>query len=223
MKKTLRALALASAALSAAPLIQASGIPTVDVASIAQMVLDAQAQAQQALDALNTAKDGIAQAKAQYEDYKGVVTGNDQLGAFLNDPELNRLLPMGEWSEMYDDIKDINSLRMKYGLISKNKDVQTRFDRLLAVAGALEATYNASSERVKNAEKLRQKLDEVQTPQQKEDLNLRFQQEFLELQNQQMRLANLKYLDEQKAIITDRKERHQFDEELMKRQSLSQD
>ncbi|MCY1505765.1 P-type DNA transfer protein VirB5 [compost metagenome] len=223
MKKTLRALALASAALSATPLIQASGIPTVDVASIAQMVLDAQAQAQQALDALNTAKDGIAQAKAQYEDYKGVVTGNDQLGAFLNDPELNRLLPMGEWSEMYDDIKDINSLRMKYGLISKNKDVQTRFDRLLAVAGALEATYNASSERVKNAEKLRQKLDEVQTPQQKEDLNLRFQQEFLELQNQQMRLANLKYLDEQKAIITDSKERHKFDEELMKRQSLSQD
>ncbi|MCY1444596.1 P-type DNA transfer protein VirB5 [compost metagenome] len=91
------------------------------------------------------------------------------------------------------------------------------------MVGALEANYDASTERVKNAEKLRQKLDEVQTPQQKEDLNLRFQQEFLELQNQQMRLANLKYLDEQKAIITDRKERHQFDEELMKRQSLSQD
>ncbi|MCY1554249.1 P-type DNA transfer protein VirB5 [compost metagenome] len=86
----------------------------------------------------------------------------------------------------------------------------------------MEANYNASTERVKNAEKLRQRLNEVQTPQQKEDLNLRYQQEFLELQNQQLRLANMKYLDEQKAVITDRAERHKFDEELMKRQSLRQ-
>jgi type IV secretion system protein VirB5 len=201
MKKTLSALVLASTALTAAPLIQASGIPTVDVASIAQMVLDAQAQAQQALDALNTAKDGIAQAKAQYEHYQGIVTGNDQLGAFLNDPALNRLLPMGDWSEMYDDVKGIADLRQKYGLISTNKEVQTRFDRLLAVAGALETNYNASTERVKNAEKLRQKLDEVQTPQQKEDLNLRYQQEFLELQNQQLRLTNMQMLSEEKRRI----------------------
>ena len=154
MKKTLLALVTAGVTISAAPLILASGIPTIDVASIAQMVLDAQAQAQQALDALNTAKDGIAQAKAQYEHYQGIVTGNDQLGAFLNDPALNRLLPMGDWSEMYDNVKDIADLRDKYGLISKNKDVQRRFDQLLAVAGALEANYNASTERVKNAEKL---------------------------------------------------------------------
>lgn len=222
MKKTLSALALASAALTATPLIHA-GIPTVDVASIAQMIRDAQAQAQQALDALKTAKDGIAQAKAQYEHYKGIAIGNDQLGAFLNDPALNRLLPMGDWSAMYDDIKGISDLRQKYGLISTNKEVQRKFDQLLAVAGALEANYNASTERVKNAEKLRQKLDEVQTPQQKEDLNLRYQQEFLELQNQQLRLANMKYLDEQKAIITDSNDRYKFDENLMKRQSLSQD
>ncbi|MCY1183336.1 P-type DNA transfer protein VirB5 [compost metagenome] len=91
------------------------------------------------------------------------------------------------------------------------------------MTGALEANYNASTERVKNAEKLRQKLDEVQTPQEKEDLNLRYQQEFLELQNQQLRLANMKYLDEQKAIITDRNERYKFDESLKARKSLSQD
>ncbi|MBN0281235.1 conjugal transfer protein, partial [Pseudomonas aeruginosa] len=35
-------------------------------------------------------------------------------------------------------------------------------------------------------------------PQQKQDLELRYQQEFLELQNQQMRLANMKMLTEQK-------------------------
>lgn len=38
----------------------------------------------------------------------------------------------------------------------------------------------------------------MQTPQQKQDLELRYQQEFLELQNQQMRLANMKMLTEQK-------------------------
>lgn len=223
MKKTLIALALACAALSAVPSSYASGIPTVDAANLAQMLLDAQAQAQQALDALNTAKEGIAQAKAQYDHYKSIVTGNDQLGAFLDDPTLNRLMPMGEWSEMYDNVKDIAGLRERYGLTSKNKDVQTQFDQLLAVAGALEANYDASTERVRNAEKLRQKLDEVQTPQQKEDLNLRYQQELLELQNQQLRLANMKYLDEQKAVITDRSERYKFSESLRARRSLSND
>lgn len=41
----------------------------------------------------------------------------------------------------------------------------------------------------------------MQTPQQKQDLELRYQQEFLELQNQQMRLANMKVLTEQKERI----------------------
>ncbi|MCY1286045.1 P-type DNA transfer protein VirB5 [compost metagenome] len=226
--KTIHSLTVAGVmfcALMQAPVAFASGggIPTVDVANLAQMVQDAQAQAQQALDALNTAKEGIAQAKQQYEHYQSIVTGNDKLGDFLNDPALNRVLPMGDWADMYEDVQDIADLRGRYGLTSKNKDVQAKFDQLLAMTGALEANYNASTERVKNAEKLRQKLDEVQTPQEKEDLNLRYQQEFLELQNQQLRLANMKYLDEQKAIITDRNERYKFDESLKARKSLSQD
>ncbi|MNO91450.1 Type IV secretion system protein virB5 precursor [compost metagenome] len=188
-------------ALMQAPVAYASGIPTVDAANLAQMISDAQAQAQQALDALNTAKDGIEQARQQYEHYKGIVTGNDQLGDFLNDPALNRVLPMGDWADMYEDVQDITDLRGRYGLTSKNIDVQAKFDQLLAMTGALEANYNASTERVKNAEKLRQKLNEVQTPQEKEDLNLRYQQEFLELQNQQLRLANMKMLSDEKRRI----------------------
>ncbi|MCY1271827.1 P-type DNA transfer protein VirB5 [compost metagenome] len=222
MKKQLCALVLASAAICAAPLTHASGIPTVDVAALAQMVLDAKEQAQQALDALNTAKAGIEQTRQQYEHYKSIVTGNDKLGEFLNNPELNRILPLGGWEEMYDNVKDIDDLRDRYGLVSKNKDVQTKFDQLLAVAGALEANYDASSERVKNAEELRTKLDEVETPQQKEDLNLRYQQELLELQNQQLRLANIRYLDEQKALIRDQSDRYKFYQSMKARQSLEQ-
>lgn len=213
MKRTLRTLAMACAMFSA-QIALASGIPTVDAANLAQMLLDAQSQAQQALDALNTAKDGIAQAKAQYDHYKGIVTGNDQLGRFLNDPALNRLLPMGDWSEMYDNIKDIEGLRERYGLTSKNKDVQTQFDKLLAVAGVLEANYDASTERVRNAEKLRQKLDEVQTPQQKEDLNLRYQQELLELQNQQLRLTTMKMLSDEKLRIESQRAAQEFREKM---------
>ncbi|MCY1449097.1 P-type DNA transfer protein VirB5 [compost metagenome] len=130
---------------------------------------------------------------------------------------------MGDWADIYEDAMDIAELRNKYGLRSSNSDVQAKFDKLLAMVGALEANYDASTERVKNAEKLRQKLDEVQTPQQKEDLNLRYQQELLELQNQQMRLANMKYLDEQKAAITDRNEQYKFSEGLKARRTLSQD
>ncbi|WP_034069984.1 P-type DNA transfer protein VirB5 [Pseudomonas aeruginosa] len=201
MKKTLLAAALAAVTVTAAPLIQASGIPTLDAASVLQLSMNAQQQAKEALDALNEAKRGIDQAKAQYEHYKSIISGNDQLGGFLNDPALNQVLPLGDWADVYTGARDMASLRNRYGLVSSDSQVQAQFDKLLAVTDALERNYTASSQRVENASRLRAQLDQVQTPQQKQDLELRYQQEFLELQNQQMRLANMKMLTEQKERI----------------------
>ncbi|HDQ4465208.1 TPA: P-type DNA transfer protein VirB5 [Pseudomonas aeruginosa] len=201
MKKTLLVAALSAAMLTAAPLLQASGIPTLDAASVLQLAMNAQQQAQEALAALNEAKRGIEQARAQYEHYKSIISGNDQLGGFLNDPALNQVLPLGDWADVYGSARDMASLRERYGLVSSDSQVQAQFDKLLAVTDALERNYNASSQRVENAGRLRAQLDQVQTPQQKQDLELRYQQEFLELRNQQMRLANMQMLTEQKERI----------------------
>jgi type IV secretion system protein VirB5 len=210
MKKTVIALTLSAVLLGATVPAFAAGVPTLDAVTGMILESNAVAQAKQALEALNAAKDGIRQAEQQYNNYKSIVTGNDQLGGFLRNPTLNKVLPMGEWSEVYSTVQDIASLRRRYGLTSDNVSVQRRFDEMLAATDALERTYNASTERVSNAEQLRAKLDQVQTPQQKEDLQLRYQQEYLELQNQQMRLANMQMLQAQKEKMDNRKKAQDF-------------
>jgi type IV secretion system protein VirB5 len=215
MKKKLIAIAFSTVVLAGTPLVYATGVPTVDAANLVQLKLDAVAQAQQALDALNTAKDAIQQAEKQYNNYKSIVTGNDQLGSFLSNPAMNKILPMGDWSQIYSSVQDIASLRNRYGLRSSNASVQARFDEMLAVTDALERTYNASTERVNNAEQLRAKLDTVQTPQQKEDLQLRYQQELIEQNNQQMRLANMQMLQQQQEKMEDAKRAQDFQDYIL--------
>ncbi|PBP65852.1 P-type DNA transfer protein VirB5 [Pseudomonas syringae] len=213
MKKHAIACAL-SALMSATalPAAQAAvpGVPVLDPSNLIELRLNAVAQAKQAYDALTTAKDAISQAAQEYNHYKSIITGNDMLGGFLNDPALNRVMPMGDWAEVYSTGRDIVSLRDRYGLTSDNASVQQKFDQMMSVADALERNYNASTERVKNAEFLRARLNEVTTPQQKEDLQLRYQQELIEQQNQQMRLANMQMLQQQQEKMENEKRAQAF-------------
>jgi type IV secretion system protein VirB5 len=176
---------------------QATGILTADVASLAQLVLNAQEQANQAGDALSEATRGIEQAKSQFNEYKGLTTGNDQLGNFLDNPALNRVLPLEGWAKVYDSASDLAELRERYGMTSDNVTTQQKFDRVLSVMSALEKVYAASNERLENANALRNRLNSVQTPQEKEDLELRYQHEHLELQVQQQRLGQMQMLVQQ--------------------------
>ena len=210
MKRKLIAIALSTMVLTGAQLVYATGVPTLDVVTAGLLESNAVAQAKQALEALNTAKDAIQKAEAQYNNYKSIVTGNDKLGNFLNNPAMNKILPMGDWAKLYSSVQDIASLRSRYGLISENASVQARFDQMLAATDALERTYNASTERVNNAEMLRAKLNTVETPQQKEDLKLRYQQELIEQNNQQMRLANMQMLQQQQEKMEDAKRAQAF-------------
>ncbi|MBI6794990.1 P-type DNA transfer protein VirB5 [Pseudomonas syringae] len=186
------------------------GVPVLDPSNLLALKANALAQAKQAMDALSTAKDAITQTAQQYNHYKSIITGNDMLGGFLNDPALNKVMPLGDWADVYSTGRDIASLRDRYGLTSDNASVQAKFDQMMSAADALERNYNASTERVKNAELLRARLNEVQTPQQKEDLQLRYQQELIELQNQQMRLANMQMLQQQQEKMENEKRAQAF-------------
>lgn len=209
-------ISLLTAALSLPAIsANATGIPTVDVASITQMVVNAQQQAQQALAQLNEAKNAIAQAKSQYEHYKGIMEGNNKLGDFLNDPTLNQLLPTKDWRDIYNNVKDLSDLRERYGLTSNDPNVQAAFDKLLSQAGVLENAYDASNDRIKNAQALRDQLNLVQTPADREQLGLRYQQELLELQNQQIQLQNAKMLMEQQDKIENKKRAQDFEDYML--------
>jgi type IV secretion system protein VirB5 len=201
---------IAAAMLAAAPSVNATGIPTLDVATGIILSNNALAQAQQALDALNQAKEGIEQAKAQYDNYKSLISGNSNMGDFLDNPTLNKVMPLSAWGDVYSDAKQLPELRQRYGLQSDDALIQKEFDKLLSATGVLEANYDASTQRVKNAEQLREQLNVVETPQQKQDLQLRYQQELLELQNQQMRMENMKMLVEQKEKLENKQRSQAF-------------
>lgn len=188
----------------------AGGVPTVDVAALTQMVRNAQQQAREALAQLDKAKEAISQAKSQYDHYKGIVQGNDKLGEFLNDPNINKLLPTKEWQDIYTQAKDLPKLRQRYGLISSNPQVQSAFDSLLSQADVLEKQYQATNKRLDHAKGLRSRLNTVETPKDREQLALRYQQEMLEMQTQQAQLQNSRYLMDQKEKMEKRKRAQDF-------------
>lgn len=192
----------------------ATGIPTLDSLSAAIQTSNALAQAKQALDALKVAKQGIEEARDQYEAYKALLTGNADYARFLNNPKVNRVFPVGEWMDLYEDAVDLPKMRQRYNLYSANAEIQRQFDEMLSVVGALELNYEASNERVTNAEALRNELSRVQTPQEKQDLQLRFQLEYIELQNQQMRLQNIQALAEQKEKVENKQKSREFVDHL---------
>lgn len=193
----------------------ATGIPTVSIAELTQMILNAQQQASQALDQLTAARDAISQAKSQYENYKGIITGNNKLGDFLYDPTLNNILPVSDWQDIYSRTKDLTDLRTRYGLTSSNSKIQAAFDKLLSQAGVLEDQYQATNKRVKIAEGMRTQLNTVQTPAEREQLALRYQQEKLELDNQKAQLENSRYLMEQKDKIEDTRRAQNFEDYML--------
>lgn len=187
-------------------------IPTIDPVAIAQLAKNAIEQAKQAKAALDTAKEEIAQAKRQYDENKSMISGNDLLGTLLHDPELQKMLPLRDWADIYDEVEEIKEMRKRYKLIGDNDKDQAKFDQVLAVAGVLEKVYEASTKRVEHAEGLRQKLNEANTPQQKQDLQLRYQQEALELQVQQQRFDQMEALVAKRETIENKRRAQAFKE-----------
>lgn len=188
----------------------ASGILTADVLNTAQLVVNAMEQAGQASAALETAKTAIETAKTIQSENKGLITGNDKLSKFLDNPAINKVMPLTGWGDVYSQVKDINTLRKRWGLMSTDSKMQASYDQLLAIADALERNYKASAERVTNAEALRDKLDQVQTPQEKQDLALRYQQELLEQQNQRAMLDNMSMLVAQRQKAENKRRVQEF-------------
>ncbi len=216
MKRNLIAfsMTLVFTATSITPVI-AKGVPTVDVAALTQMVRNAQQQAREALAQLHKAKEAIVQAKNQYDHYKGIIQGNDKLGEFLNDPYINQLLPAKEWQDIYTQTKELPQLRQRYGLISSDPQVQAAFDKLLLQTDVLEKQYKATNTRLDHAKGLRNRLNTVETPKDREQLALRYQQEMLELQAQQAQLQNSRYLMEQKEKMENERRAQDFEDYML--------
>jgi type IV secretion system protein VirB5 len=176
----------------------AVGIPVIDPASIAQMVQQATATAQQAADQLNQLKDQYNQTVAAAEAEKQRFEGNWNLGDILNDPTLTSYLP-DTWTDIYSG--DVSGLRDQYQLKSSDPDVQQQYDSLLSNLNSMQEAYDSTVQRTKNIEQLASYMDQAQTPQQKTDYANRILYEQAQIQNEQSKVAAVKTMMDQRAVI----------------------
>ena len=159
----------------------ASGIPTFDASTFAQLTT----QIQQTQNLLQN-------AQSQLE----AITGNSNIGRLLHDSSLVDYIPInGDWSEIFDS--NLSPLLERYGLESENPEVQKIYEREVAVMVAAERSYEAQSQRLANIEALMDRANVVETPQQREDLANAISIEQAAIQLEQNRMIALQQTVEQ--------------------------
>lgn len=185
-----------------------SGIPTVDVAAIAQNIQNALQQAQQAMEQLNALNDQIKEAKSINEKLKKEADeqlrrfeGNWGLANIFNDPTISSYLEIDDWKNVMDDSKNLESLREKYGLKTESENFQRNMDSLLISYDFMQQSYEASSKRAKNLKELSALLDKADTPQKKEDLLNKIAYEIAQVQIEKTRIDTMTQILEQQDQI----------------------
>lgn len=198
----------------------ATGIPTVDVASIAQMAANAVQQASEAAAQLEQAKRAISEAQSQFEKTKGMITGNSGYGSQYNNKDLTDYLPtsttMNSWEKIYDqmDSSTLQAMRDEYGLKSDEPLQQEVFDKQLTHLYTSETAYKANNRRIENIQALQAEADQAQTPQEKQDIATRISTEQAAIANESNRLATAKELMDRQERLYAQKQNKEFDDFL---------
>lgn len=158
-----------------------AGIPTFDSATFTQLTTQIQ-QTQQLLQ----------NAQNQLE----AITGNSNIGRMLFESALSSYIPTsGDWSEIFE--LDLAPLLEQYGLSSENEAIQATYEKEVAVMVAAERSYQAQTQRLANIEALMDRANEVNNPQQREDLANAIAIEQAAIQLEQNRMVALQQTVEQ--------------------------
>ncbi|WP_261887510.1 type IV secretion system protein [Vibrio aerogenes] len=180
----------------------ASGIPVVDVASIAQMVQQAAIRARQFLQTIETARNNLAAIKAQSDYYQSMVEGHPiSYEAILYDPNLRKLADMSGWQALYESVQDVSDLRQSYGLLSDNQATQLKYDQALRDFKIQQQLYQTASQRNKNILKLLDEFGTATTPATKSDLANSINFQVAALQNEQKMMEAFSTISHRKAQL----------------------
>lgn len=170
----------------------ATGIPVVDVASLAQAVQEVAYLSQQLetlQNQLQTTKNQLSQAT----NLNTYVTGNSSYAYLLNSDSMYNTLPT-TLSEMYSSSSSVNASAL--GLTSDNPVVQDNDNVIASSMGSLDSLYTDLRERTSNIENLKTMMNGTTTPTQRQDLSNRLAYENLLLQNDQNQIQTaVKYAD----------------------------
>lgn len=200
-------LALSLALTLSAP-TYASGIPVVDVAGIAQMITDSATRAQEFSQSISEARNRLNQLKNQAEHYKKMVEGHYGFEEILSDPNLNNVIDLSAYSDLYDAIDDVSDLREEFGLHSDNPVIQRRYDMQLKQLKFQETLYERSAKRQERMNRLLSQFHTATTPAAKEDLGNAINFEKTLMNNEQeMMTAMSDMLERHKQLEIDQKSR----------------
>ncbi|UKD18102.1 type IV secretion system protein (plasmid) [Burkholderia aenigmatica] len=186
--KVARAVVMVGALLGAAPSIALAqtgpGIPTFDLAGVAQAIAT------------------VKQLKMQYDQVVNqinMIKGNRGLGLIFNNPALRNYLP-DNWKSIYDlanagrlnGISGVADEIMRQEGMTVNASMApgvSRYITTLATNKAItQKAYDAVIERLQNIQSLMQQSDTTQDPAAKADLANRFAAENAQIQSEQTRL-----------------------------------
>ncbi|MDV6252894.1 type IV secretion system protein [Vibrio sp. EA2] len=180
---------------------QASGIPVVDVAGITQMVVDSAQRAQEFTQSINEARNRLNQLKNQADHYKSMVEGHYGFEEILSDPNLNDVIDLSTYNNLYDAIDDISDLRSELELYSDDPVIQRRYDMQLKQFRFQEMLYKRSTERNQRMGRLLSQFGTATTPAAKEDLANSINFETMQMQNEQRMMDSISdMLERQKTL-----------------------
>ncbi|MGR2997565.1 type IV secretion system protein [Vibrio vulnificus] len=195
------------ASLFFTPVVSASGIPVVDIASLTQMAMDNIAKAQQwAREAKqwatenNIGYDQLNQMHTEYKHYKKMVEGHYSFEDIMNDPKI--MSEMEEWRTLYDQFEDAEELREEFG-INRNDD---SMDEMLRKYRMVDRFYERSLKRNQTLMKLLEEFETADSPAKKADLANAIAFEQTKVKNDEQMMASLDKIKQQEADI-----RHSFE------------
>ncbi|MGR5113053.1 type IV secretion system protein [Vibrio jasicida] len=198
LKRTTLALCIA---LALNPSTQASGILVFDATSTMQMVIDSAQRAKEFAQSINEARNRLNQLKNQAEHYKSMVEGHYGFEEILSDPNLNDVIDLSAYSDLYDAVDDISDLRSEFGLYSDDPVIQRRYDMQLKQLRFQEMLYERSTERNERMSRLLSQFGSATTPAAKEDLANSINFETMQMQNEQRMMDSMSNMLQQQSQI----------------------
>ncbi|GIU48872.1 hypothetical protein TUM4438_31230 [Shewanella sairae] len=162
----------------------AAGIPTIDIAAIAQMIQDGIAQVQRFKEQMDGAKNHLNATKDQSDFYKLMNNDYWDVTSVLSDPEVAEFLALNDWKEVYETIEDIDDLRNEFDMNDDDPKIQERYDKVLKNFAFLKKTYKTSVTRQERIIELTTQLRYADSPAKKADLANALQYEQVQLANE---------------------------------------
>lgn len=183
----------------------ASGIPVVDVANLAQIVTEGLARAKEFKQNMDEARNRLSEMKASSDHYKKMVDGHFNFEDVLNDPYANEFMALDDWKDIYNDSSGLVELREEFGMYSDDPLVQRRYDNQLRQYNAQSKFYKASVERNKKMQSLLGQFSTATTPAAKEDIANAIRFEQTQVQNDAQMMATMNTMMDERRRLEARK------------------